>query len=93
MKKLKKLVLKKESVINLDSKQLNEVKGGIIGTYLDCTVSCDIRCEIASREPACSMNCVSDNCTAGCYSANEVWTCGPGVWTYNCNTDFATCNC
>lgn len=110
MKKLKKLVLKKETIVNLSVFEQSRIKGGTgtIDRYLTGTLS---HFEVANcingygnsdpsycisctgNENTCDCTSPSPSPTGFCYSANEYWTCGPGMLSYNCNTNEAYTFC
>jgi len=110
MKKLKKLVLKKETITNLSSFEQNRIKGGTgtIDRYLTGTLShfdpANCINGLTDSDPSYCISCTGNenscDCTdpttsptGVCYSADENWTCGPGMLSYNCNTNEAYSFC
>lgn len=68
MKKIiKKLVLNKETVSNLNNEEMNDLKGGDCTIYTDCRIGtcisvCDLQCN-TDKEPG---YCFPDDASQGC---------------------------
>ena len=62
MKKIQKLVLKKETISNLSYRDLNNLKGGEAFPTAGCTDGCFTGMTL--------LNCTQANCTADCCTGN-----------------------